>query len=92
MLINLAADSIINPAATMTKQLQTVDEVIDALGGNTEVVAITGVATPQVVSNWRARRHIPPRHFSAIADALKARNLTAPRRLWGMTPPDALIA
>lgn len=74
------------------KQLNTVDEVLDSLGGNAAVMTITGVVTPQAISNWRWRQRIPSRHSSPIADALKARNLTAPRRLWGMTPPDALIA
>jgi hypothetical protein len=72
--------------------LETVDDVLDALGGSSAVMAITGVRTPQAISNWRRRRHIPPQHFSVMADALIARGHVARRRLWGMTPPDALSA
>jgi len=74
------------------KQLATVDEVIDALGGNSGTMSVTGAKSPQAVSNWRRRKRIPPRHYSCMADALAAGNFAAPRQLWGMTPPDPLSA
>lgn len=74
------------------KPLETVEEVIDALGGSAAVMALTGVRSPQAVSNWRRRKKIPPRHFAQMADALSVKNLAAPRRLWDMAPPDVSSA
>lgn len=72
---------------TSHKTLNTVDAVLDSLGGNAAVMTITGVRKPQAVSNWRARKRIPSRYFTVMTEALVARQLSASSRLWGMTSP-----
>lgn len=63
--------------------LDSVDAVIDALGGTFEVARLVG-RKPQAVSNWRGRASMPPEFFVVMSDALRARDLRAPPALWGM--------
>lgn len=49
--------------------LQTVDEIIKALGGSGAAAAATGVE-PSAVSMWKARGKIPPNRFLAISKLL----------------------
>lgn len=49
--------------------LNSVDQVIDALGGPTKTAAVVGVGASAVI-NWRTRGEIPPEHFVLICDAL----------------------
>jgi hypothetical protein len=51
--------------------LNTVDDVIEALGGPTKTAALAGVGASAVV-NWRVRGEIPPENFLLIRDALAA--------------------
>lgn len=50
-------------------ELNTVDSVIEALGGNAGVSELTGLSM-QAVSNWKFRGSIPPEHFMVISTAL----------------------
>jgi DNA-binding transcriptional regulator YdaS (Cro superfamily) len=51
--------------------LNSVDDVVDALGGTASVASLLGVG-PSAVSNWRARGKIPEDNFLLVRDALKA--------------------
>lgn len=61
-----------------------VDEVIEELGGNSEVAALTGVRSP-AVSNWRSRGRIPAELFLIFSEALKGKGKEADPSLFGMT-------
>lgn len=66
----------------MPEQINTADEVIEALGGTTAVAGIFGVDL-RVVSNWRrADRGLPPETFHAFQELLAAIGKTAPPSLW----------
>ena len=62
--------------------LETVDALVEALGGTTAVAAIIGVG-PSTVSNWRTWNRIPPRLFFKIEDEALRRGLAVDRRLFG---------
>ncbi len=64
--------------------LETVDTVIDRLGGNTAVQNFTGVPTSQAVYQWRSRGVIPSRLYLLMIKELRSRNLSASPALWGM--------
>jgi hypothetical protein len=66
----------------MAEQINTADEVIDRLGGNSVVAGLIGV-TPNAVGNWRVRG-LPPETFVALTTALNAIDLYAPPSLWRM--------
>lgn len=51
--------------------LNSVDAVIEALGGNTSAASLASVGG-SAVSNWRARGEIPPENFLLFRDALTA--------------------
>ena len=70
----------------MTRQLTTVDEVIDALDGTSETAKLVG-RNSQAVSNWRARKQIPAETFVVLSAELRRRGLTAEASLWGMVEP-----
>lgn len=66
----------------MAEQINTVDEVIEKLGGRGEVARMVGVTT-QAVTNWRTRdRGFPPETFVVLTEALQKKNLSAPQSLW----------
>lgn len=70
----------------MADILTTTSQVIDALGGNKAVEALTG-CSPQVVSNWRRFDTFPASKFVLMTSALAAVGKHAPASLWGMSPP-----
>lgn len=77
----------------MTEQINTVDEVIERLGGRGEVARLTGVTT-QAVTNWRTREPytMPPETFLVLTKALNEKNLYAPPSLWRMREPVSVAA
>lgn len=68
------------------RELQTVDEVIDQLGGTAATARLTA-RKDQHVSNWRAAKRLPADTFLILRAALAERGLTAPARLWGIREP-----
>lgn len=78
--------------ASEISQLETVDHVIDALGGVSSVCELIGARKKrswQRVDNWRLRGRFPSDTYVVLTDALKARQFSAPARLWGMLDPPA---
>jgi hypothetical protein len=63
--------------------LETVDEVIDALGGTTATGRIA-IRSPQSVTNWRNAQKLPCGTFLRLNRALEAIGKKAPPELWGM--------
>lgn len=68
--------------------LKTVDAIVDALGGTSEVAVLTGVSLP-AVSNWKTRRRIPSEKFMIVADALEQRGVKADPDLFGFDTSEA---
>jgi hypothetical protein len=66
----------------MAQELETVDEVVGALGGNMAVMAITGAKHGSAISNWKRLGRFPAKTHKVIQDALEHRSLKAPDRLW----------
>jgi hypothetical protein len=67
-------------------ELSSTAAVIEALGGNQRVAALTD-STNKAVSNWRGFETFPSNTFVAMTEALRARGKTAPAALWGMKVP-----
>lgn len=63
--------------------LETVGEIIDALGGNAKAGALVGVGA-SAVSNWRSRGRIPAELFLAFSTALESLGKRANPALFGM--------
>ena len=66
------------------RELQTVAEVFEELGGNRAVAEITRRNSDSVVSNWKTRGAFPANTYTVLKAALEAHNATAPDSLWGM--------
>jgi len=58
--------------------------LIDVLGGNQKVAAITG-STPQAVSNWRKGK-LPAATYLVLRKRITRMGLIAPDNLWAMRP------
>lgn len=54
--------------------IDSIDQVIDALGGTDQVSRDLGVEAP-VVSNWRSRGRIPGARWTALADIARGRGV-----------------
>lgn len=67
----------------MSTRLQTVGEVIDALGGTDAVKALTGAKWEQSVSGWRTNNRFPAKTHKLLTTLLEAAGFTAPDSLWG---------
>ena len=63
--------------------LRTVDDVIDAFGGNTVVADWLGIGT-SAVCNWRERQSIPPGWHLRFYLEAEARGLRIDLNLFGM--------
>ena len=59
--------------------------LIDALGGNQKVAAITH-SSPNAVSGWR-RGKLPAATYVAIQKKVRKMGLSAPDSLWAMRKP-----
>lgn len=71
----------------MSKRINTVDEVIDTLGGTGAVARMLGV-DDRLVSNWRRPdRGLPAYTYVALIKALEAKGFSAPSTLWRMWEP-----
>jgi hypothetical protein len=69
----------------MATFLLTVDEVLDALGGDKAVGALFGYST-ETATNWRRRGYMPPNTYVTIIARLKPK-FSAPASLWRMAEP-----
>lgn len=69
-------------------ELKTVSEVVDALGGSHEVMAVAKVDKHQVVSNWVGRGRFSSRTYLRLTTALERRGMCASPELWGIDPID----
>lgn len=67
-------------------ELHTTTEVMDALGGNPAVAALTH-SKLTAVSNWRSFKTFPSNTYVAMIKALHRIGKTAPASLWGMRQP-----
>jgi hypothetical protein len=68
----------------MITRLNSIEEVIEALGGNREVAALTGRRSLHAVSMWKNRNSFPSSTLLIMRAALKARGKSAPSKLWGV--------
>lgn len=68
----------------MAETLCTVSDVVDALGGNLGVAAITGVKHMSAISNWKRIGKFPAKTHKILQDALHERSMKAPDDLWGI--------
>lgn len=74
----------------MLRQLETIDEIVEVLGGRKALIALTGRnvrSASQFVWNWRHCGTFPADTYDAIIDALALRGCTAPRGLWRWSRP-----
>lgn len=73
----------------MSRNLQSVNAVIEALGGNVEVAKIfrLGKNGNKAVSNYRLRDRFAPFSYLLALRALKQKGLTAAPALWGIIDP-----
>jgi hypothetical protein len=63
------------------KRLATYDDIIDKLGGVSEVAELTKRNT-QAVCNWRSRGFFPTVLYFVMTEELERRGYTAVRWLW----------
>lgn len=70
----------------MEAPIETVEGVIDALGGVYKAAANLG-QKPNTVGNWQTRRRIPPEHFLAVTEALRAAGKAVAPEVFGMATP-----
>jgi hypothetical protein len=63
-------------------------EIIDMLGGNRAVAALTS-SSHKAVSNWRAAGVFPSNTFLVLKAELTRRGMSAPDHLWSMREPAA---
>jgi hypothetical protein len=64
--------------------LETVDAVIDALGGPEKVRQMTKREAASAVPMWKTRKKLPPDTYKIMQEALFEQRMTAPDHLWGM--------
>lgn len=67
------------------RELTTTSDVIEALGGVSEVARITGAKYPAAY-NWTKFVVFPAKTYVVMQEALAALGCSAPASLWGMVP------
>lgn len=55
----------------MAKQLPSIADIIEKLGGPTKAADALGISNPSVVLNWRTRNSIPAQYVIAIEKLTK---------------------
>jgi hypothetical protein len=68
----------------MKNNLETVEDVIAALGGQKRVAELTCRASVSAVPMWKIRKRFPAKTFTVLQGALRDLGLSAPNDLWGM--------
>ena len=69
-----------------SRALETKQEVLQALGGEHAVAALTG-SDYKNVEGWRRADRFPAKYFLVMTFALHTRGLSAPPELWGVVTP-----
>jgi len=67
--------------------LDSIEDIIDELGGLKAVGALTGRKSG-VVWNWKDRKAFPTNTYVVMQAALRAKGVDAPASLWGMPEPE----
>lgn len=67
----------------MPERMDTVSDIVKALGGAETVATMFG-CVPNAVYNWTAGNRLPARTYLAIRDALAVQDKVAPDHLWAM--------
>ena len=69
--------------------LETVDEVLEAVGGTFKAAELAGIGPPGV-SNWRSRGRIAPEKSMIFAQALRPLGKIACPSVFGIEAPEAV--
>jgi hypothetical protein len=72
---------------TESRMLTTTAQVLEALGGDHAVSALTG-SPYKATENWKRAKNFPSRYFLVMTHALRRKRLSAPASLWGMVTPE----
>ncbi len=67
----------------MSKQLTTVHEVVDVLGGRIALAKMFN-CDPRRISNWITANEFPAKTYVVLNDALRAKSKSASKTLWAM--------
>lgn len=70
--------------------LETVEDVMKALGKPRDVKRLTRAANYQTMHNWKDRKVFPSNLFKVMSEALEERGYTAPSTLWQQVEPAPL--
>jgi len=73
------------------RHLDTVDDVIDAIGGSSAIAQLTGRGRT-AVSNWRSWERFPACLHALMTEALLQRGCVASPALWGQAVKDQIAA
>ena len=62
-----------------------IEKAIELAGGTSALAKLIGVNSPQVVSNWVARKRVPPKYCAAVERATEGQVTRQDLRpeLWG---------
>jgi hypothetical protein len=74
-----------------SSELQTAEQVIQAVGGAAATARLTG-RKPQHVWNWKNAGRFPADTFLIISEELKTSGKTAPPSLWGIVEPERVAS
>lgn len=81
-------DSEYNPP--MAKRIDTIEGLVQALGGTGRVASMVGVDAP-AVSNWMARGYIPPGHHLTLTLEAWVRGLDIDPKIFGLIDAHARV-
>lgn len=70
------------------KTLETVDDVIDALGGPVEVAKKIGGRKRRAIWEWKRKGRMAASAYPAMVAMLGKLGMTAPPELWGIHIPE----
>lgn len=68
----------------MQQIVTTIDEAIDAIGGDAAAAKLVGHRSASAAANWRTRGRIPAVHYSIVQDALAEQGKSAAPAVFGM--------
>lgn len=70
-------------AVMATKQIETVGDLVDALGGPTKAAEALRAKSPQTIVNWRNTGAIPAKFYRLHRDILTKLEMPVSDKLWG---------